>query len=413
MSLHALVLVTLLSAPSPAATAPTEVERAIEVRSPGRAAVRLDREVYEGAREDLGDLRILDDAGAVVPFVLDRGLFARDPVHRRPAIRNRGWRGDGALSAVVDFGGRARKSRLRLELSGDNFRRRVAVEGSEDGETWVTLVDEAWVFAVPGADAARYETVALPENDFPYLRVTVQPGESERGRFDLAGAELPAAAPPAREQDLEPRWTSAEEKDSRETWLNLDLGARHQPFRAVEISVEDERFFREVRVEARRQPATPSSPVPWVEIGRGALYRLEHGGRRREGLQVDVSGRERVLRLCVRNGDDRALRIREVSVRVPVERLAFEARPGRSYRLVYGSSSLRSPSFDLGRTIDDPVAWTDAAVEVNLGPARRAPAVPPPLPPWTERHPALLWLALVAVVLVLGGLTFHALRSPR
>src|SRR5512133_1535666 len=97
-------------------------------------AVRLDREVYEGARADLGDLRILDDTGALAPFVLDRGQRRCDPAPPRPLIRNRGWRGDRALSAVLDFGRRTRKPRLQLELSGDNFRRRVAVEGSDDGE---------------------------------------------------------------------------------------------------------------------------------------------------------------------------------------------------------------------------------------------------------------------------------------
>jgi hypothetical protein len=410
MSSSALLL--LLAAASPSPSPAPAFERAIEVRSPGRTAVRVDRAVYEGARADLGDVRVLDEEGALVPFVVDRGQGARVTAPPRPVIRNRGWRSDRALTAVLDFGGRARRSRLRLELSGDNFRRRVAVEGSEDGVAWVTLVDEAWVFAIPGSDAARYETLALPDNDFPYLRVTVQPGDGEKERIEIAGASLPGTEPPARELPLVPAWTVAEVKDSRETWLNLDLGARHQPFHAIELAVGDERFFREVRVEARRDPATASSPVPWVEIGRGALHRLEHGSRRRECLRLDVSGRERALRLRIRNGDDRPLAIREVSVRVPVERVAFEAQAGHSYRLAYGSPLLATPSFDLARTVEDPVAWTDAAATGSLGPERRTTPAATKAPPWTERHPALLWAALVAVVVALGGLTLRALRSP-
>ena len=152
----------------------------------------------------------------------------------------------------------------------------MAVEGSDDGENWVTLVDEAWVFAVPGDPAARYETLALPENDFPYLRVTVRPGDGEQQPVELTGASLPGAEPPARERLLTPGWTIAEVVDARETWLTLDLGARHQPFHAVELAIEDGRFFREVRVEARRDPAAAASPVQWVEVGRGVLYRIEH-----------------------------------------------------------------------------------------------------------------------------------------
>ena len=36
-------------------------ERRIDVPQPGRVTVALDRDVYENARADLGDLRIVDD----------------------------------------------------------------------------------------------------------------------------------------------------------------------------------------------------------------------------------------------------------------------------------------------------------------------------------------------------------------
>ena len=138
------------AAPSPA---PPAWERPIEVAAPGRISVRLDREVYEAARADLGDLRILDERGRDVPYVIDRADRLGLP-EARPGIRNRGWSPDGAATAVLDFGRRLGKRRLQLRLSGDNFRRRVAVEGGDDGSAWVRLVDEAWVFAVPGTEPA-------------------------------------------------------------------------------------------------------------------------------------------------------------------------------------------------------------------------------------------------------------------
>ncbi len=326
------------------------------------------------------------------------------------AIRNQSRRRDGAASAVLDFGGRLRKTRLQLSLSGENFRRRVSVEGGEAGDEWVTIVDEAWVFAVPGPAPARYETLTLPENDFPLLRVVVHPGDGERGRILLRAALVPAGQePPRREQVLEPHWTRAEDTRSRETWLTVDLGARHQPFHAVDLDVADARFFREARLEARREPAAGSGALWWAELGGGAVYRLEHDGRRRECLRLAVSGRERVLRLRLRNGDDRPLDIRGLSVRVPVERVVFEAAAGRSYRLAYGSPG-EAPTFDLGRTVGDAAAWAASAADAALGPAqgnRRAAASPP----WTERHPALLWSGLLLVVVVLALLTLRALRS--
>ena len=395
-----------------AASSPPTLERVVAVDVAGRVAVRLDRDVYEGARRDLGDLRVLDGRGAEVPFVVDRAQPDREEADVRPAVRNRGWRADGAATAVLDFDGRLPKRRLLLRLSGDNFRRRVAVEGGEDGRHWTTLVDEAWIFAVPGPEPARYESVDLPENDFPLLRVVVHPAPDEKGRPGIEDAWRPGEGrAPRREESLAPRWSEAPEAGKRETWLTVDLGARHQPFTAIELDVGDLRFFREVRVEERRDPAAPGAGERWIEIARGQVHRLEHEGRRREGLRIEAAGRARGLRLRVGNGDDRPLRVERVVVKVPVERLLFEApRPG-AYRLTYGSADRPAPAYDLVRTAGDLAAWGRTAHPLRLGPVRRLAAEDAAPAPWTERHPALLWAGLLLVVAALGALTWRALRQ--
>jgi hypothetical protein len=386
-------------------------EREVVVPGEGLVAVRLDRHVYEAARPDLGDLRIRDARGGVVPYVLDRGVAAPRP-ERHPRIRNRGTRQGGAATAVLDFGERVSRERLALRLSGENFRRRVSIEGSDDGHAWTTLVDEAWVFAIPGPEGARYEDVALPENDFALLRVTAFAGPREQTPVSIEDAWLPADEPRVRREEmLAPRWSRAEEPRSRETWLTLDLGARHQPFRAVALDVEDERFFREVRLEARADVTlSPSDTIApserWSPVGRGVVYRLGHDADSRERLRVEASGRARVLRLRLRNGDDRPLRIQGVSVVVPVERLLFEASHAAEYALTYGAPDLGAPTFDLARTLgEDPDAAT-----AELGPPIRREVVADVLP-WTERHPLLLWIGLVLVVAGLAALTWRALRS--
>jgi hypothetical protein len=408
---EAYVLPALAAGTLALAAVPPSFEREITLDGAGRVSVRLDRDVYEAARADLGDIRVVDEGGHDVPYLVDRAEVAGPSTEARPAVRNRGWRADGAATAVLDFGRRTGKRRLQLRLSGDNFRRRVAVEGSDDGVAWTTLVDEAWVFAVPGPGPARYETVELPENDFPRLRVVVHPGPDEKGRPGIEDALVPGDARPGeREEPLVPRWSAAQDEKTRDTWITLDHGARHQPFLAVELDVADERFFREVRVEARHEAEADSPAVGWDEIGRGAIYRLEHEGRRRECVRIEARGRGRSLRIRVRNRDDRPLRLRAVVVRVPVERLLFEASPPGRYRLTYGSAGRGAPSYDLARTAGDVATWGASARPTRLGPPRRLTAGEEAKRPWTERHPSLLWAGLLAVVLALGALTYGALR---
>jgi len=386
--------------------------RPIEAPVAGIAALELDAHVYEHARRDLADLRLLDAEGQGVPYLLEwEALASEAPVH--PEILNGGFRRGEAVYATLDFRERRRKRCLVLSLSGDNFRRRVTVEGSDDGSRWTTLTDEAWVFAIPGAAAARYETVPLPLNDQRLLRVTVRHGPDDPPRIEIRDAWSPGLArwEPAT-RSFEPRWSRSEDAQARETHLLVDLGARYQPFRAVVVEVEAERFFRPVVVEARREPPRPQDPPRWERLGDGALVSGRAGAPALRLARVELSGRERTLRVRIQNGDDRPLVVRSVRIEAPRERVVFEARAAGNYRLTYGGATARPPQFDLARRLDDPVAWAASATPLPLGTPEELPPAPEPERPWTERHPRLLWVGLIAAVLLLAGVTWRALSEP-
>jgi hypothetical protein len=391
----------------------TEASRSIEVGAPGPAVAALDRDVYENARADLGDLRIRDDEGREVPYLLAR-VGERPPEVARPAMRDASYvRGQKAM-VTLDFGAPTLKSHLALTLSGDDFRRRVSVEGRgrRDPE-WVTIVDQAHVFAVPPPTEARYETIPLPENNHQLLRVTVfhGPDDPDRIRITDAWAGIEERRRP-RETPIPAAMARADDARAGETVLTFDLGARHQPFRGVVLDVPLPRFWRGVAVEARLDPppGQAGAPLAWSHLGEGVLYRIESGGEVRESLRVDVAGRHRVIRLRIRNRDDAPLPVAGATVMAAVERIAFEAAPGRRYRLSYGDPRRTSPSYDLARTAGDPALFAARARETALGPPVHAPADLAEVP-WTERNPALLWGGLVAVVLALGVLTRQALRT--
>src|SRR5688572_19731637 len=246
-----------------AASAAAGVVRPVEAPGPGPVVVTLDGHVYENARADLGDLRVVDDSGRETPYLLARVDVQAAPV-RRPALRDAAFvRGKKAV-VTLDFGAPTLKSHLALALSGDNFRRRVMVEGRRRRDPeWATLVDQAYVFAVPPPSAARYETVALPENNHQLLRVTVFHGADDPERIEIHDAWIGVEEHRRpREQPLPARATRAEDASGRETVLTLDLGARHQPFRGIVVAAEDARFWRGAAVEARIDPPPGETGAP-------------------------------------------------------------------------------------------------------------------------------------------------------
>ena len=400
-----------LLAPAPSRSA--EVTRQIDHEAPGPSVVVLDRDVYENARADLADLRIADDEGREVPYLLVRA-DERPAPSTRPAMRDASFVRGRKATVTLDFGAPTLKSSLTLGLSGDNFRRRVTIEGRGRREPeWATIVDQAYVFAVPAPAAARYETIALPENNHQLLRVTVFHGPDDPDRIQIkdASAGIEERRRP-REAEVPARMTRAEDARARETILTLDLGARHQPFRGIVLDVASPRFWRGVGVEARVDPPPGQAgpPLAWTFLCEGAIYRAEAAGEVRESRRVDVAGRHRVVRVRIRNRDDAPLDVSGVTVLAPVERIVFEAVPGRRYHLTYDDHRRAAPVYDLVRTVGDPTLFAARAREAVLGPPVQIPAESI-VRPWTDRNPALLWAGLVAVVLALGALTRQALRS--
>lgn len=393
-------------------------ERAIIVPQPGKVFVALDRFVYEEARVDLADLRILDEAGSHVPFLLEEFREDPDPNLRQPRfLKRRFVRGESA-SVTLDFGDPLLKSGLVLSLSGQSFRRRIMVEGRNKHErAWATLTDSAYVVAIPGPSPARYETVSLPENNDRYLRLTAFHDPDDPGRIEFLQVwARPEGRRRARELSLVPaQLTQAEIQEQRETHITVDLGARHQPFRALAVDVTDREFFRGVVLEGLREgggmvQGRAPPPISWAKLGHGSLYRTSQGQRLCEQLRVDISGRERVVRLRIANLGDRPLEIRDVRVMAPLERLVFSAGAGRSYRLTYGVPELGPAEYDIQKTVRDPAVWIAQAIEGALAPPVRNVS-PPQRIPWTKRHPRILWGGLVAIVALLGSITWRAFKS--
>ena len=411
----ALAATALLAA---APEAPRTFERGIDARRPGKVVLTLDREVYERARPDLGDLRVVDETGADAPYLLDRVGSDPEPTFREPVAINRVFVRGRSASVTLDLREPMLKSELVLALPGDNFRRRVKVEGRNKHERqWTTITDGAYVFAVPEPAAARYETVQLPQNNQQFLKITVFNGPDDPPRLEILDAWVrPRERRKPREFALEPRMTRTDDAAERESRLVLDLGARYQPFRAVLLDVGDSEFFRGAIVEQRREPALDAGgesalPISWAPVlEQASLYRYQEEGETRECLRLEATGRARVLRVRIRNRDDRPLEVRGVTVMVPQERLVFEAASPHRYRLTYGDAGLEPPVYDVERTVGDAALWIAQASEGRWEP----PAVrvrERPRPPWTERHPAVLWAGLVAAVGLLAGVTWRALQS--
>jgi len=84
---------------------------------------------------------------------------------------------------------------------------------------------------------------------------------------------------------------------------------------------------------------------------------------------------------------------------------------GASYLLRYGDAALRAPLYDYARLYQPQTKVIAAQLGPELPNADYHPR--PDERPFTERHPELMWVALILVVAVLGGTALHSVKGKK
>ena len=105
------------------------------------------------------------------------------------------------------------------------------------------------------------------------------------------------------------------------------------------------------------------------------------------------------------NGDNPPLAISGVHLLSVERRVYFDPQGKSQLKLYYGDEKLGAPVYDYARFFKaDP-----AAAKAELGPGAHNEAYNgrPDSRPWSERHKAVLWLAMVLAVVVLAALAIR------
>jgi len=87
----------------------------------------------------------------------------------------------------------------------------------------------------------------------------------------------------------------------------------------------------------------------------------------------------------------------------------FEPQGRTKLKLYYGDQKLTGPDYDYAKFFrEDPNA---SPAQLSAESANPEYSGRPDDRPWSERHPAVLWAAMVAAVVLLGWLALRGLRS--
>jgi len=399
-------LATLHAASLPEAWNHWRYFRPIELgpaNAPRLADFIVPQEVYPRTQTGLGDLRIIDDRGAEVPFArLTRG-GSSDSVALPTTLRENSFAAGLYTQLVLDVGAKPPfHNAVEINTPETDFIEWAQVEASDDAHVWRVVQGRAPIFRFEKQGREGTQTLRYSENNARYLRVRIL---EKAGRFPVSGAAVyhTVVEPPER-VSLHANLVPEASPPAGQTAWRVDLGTPALSINEIRFSsAPASEFSRNVVVE------TSEDGKAWSNLANASIYRFHSGEAMEEQLTVRLPGEaeRRYWRIAVINGNDAPVpSIEPILFRTP-QHFLFEQQAGRSYRLLYGQTEAKRPEYDLQRRLND--KQIASAVAARLGTEEANADYSDPRP-WTERHEFLLWLVLGVAIALLG---LAALRSLR
>jgi hypothetical protein len=366
----------------------------------------VDEEIWNRARPDLADLRIYD-GDSQVQYALreQRGGMASQEAATK--ILNLGSV-DGRTEFDLDMldlssGQTGEYDRIRLNLDARDFVVTASVAGSNElGAKTATQLPPATVYDFTREELGSNPVLKLPPSNFHYLHVKLSAGISPT---QVKGASVYNL------QETKAVWTSvgscsAPSQIARTTVIACSAPL-HVPVDRVRFEVDPSQVnFRRAVV------LSDASDHGYGASGEITRVRMNRAGTSVVSEEMDVSsgGRRSVeMKITVDNGDNPPLAISGVHLLSVERRLYFDPQGKSLLQLYYGDDKLVSPVYDYARFFKaDP-----AAAKAELGPGSHNPAYGgrPDDRPWSERHKAVLWLAMILAVVVLAGMALRGLKA--
>lgn len=392
-------------------------QRPVESIGAGQNYFVVDETVWEHARPDLGDLRVFG-AQTETPYVLqvERGSLEQD--HQDVRVLQQSSVG-GKTQFLIDMAGIAEYDHVALKLTTRDFVAHAKVEGQDDlhGQQWASLSDTI-LYDLSKENLGSNSMLRLPRATYRYLRVTidgpVKPADvtgatsevhqEKKPLWRLVNAQYQTGTPPFKTTHMDPRLVACPPAP-KSTFYAFDVPANVPVERVVfDIDPAQNNFRREVTI------ADETCRI----IGTGEINRIHmvRAGRKIDSEQDEVSfssvGTKTIV-VSISNGDDPPLKITSARLEQHERRIYLDTTAANPLTLYYGDEKLESPVYDYAKLFQK----DQAAIPAKLGPevANTAYTGRPDERPWSDRHPAVLWIAIVGAVAVLGALALRSMKT--
>jgi hypothetical protein len=451
-----LMLACPLAAGADTSLKPNDFAYGIPIQTDGQSSVYeapLPADVYGGVtRPDLGDLRVFDADGNVVPHVIAPGgateeemtsawslsVFPiREGVNQTPdALSVMVRQGDSDAEVNLQGAGETKKKIVAYLLPSDNvtgamralnltwsgqdetFLLSVTLEASDDLKNWRTVVDDGLVAQLSpkeGASVSRKDRLEFPPTKANYLRLKLKDADRIAPKLVIDGASVSyvTGIKAAQREWMTVKGSPA--PNAPQSYV-FDLGAP-LPVDRFEVLLPEGNRALDVEILSNNKPDEAKTSQY-----SGLIYRLKESGREVvSGILIPSGSYSKTPQrywYLDRKDDAAGFGSEGPSLKagwVP-ERIVFVATGKAPYTLAYGNAVLHKARFDEGALSQLQEGLQRGVASLghrkDLGGSGKLIAPPPPPPSVKEIWGKRLALAgMVLATVLLGWMAYRLARQ--
>jgi hypothetical protein len=318
-----------------------QYQQPFDLPAAGLVKLSLPVETLDAARPALEDLRVYDDAGNELPYLVEHPAPASKVVRNVKSFQTSLNPQNTVIT--LETGLTRPLDGVALETPANNFIKAIQIEGSSDGRRWQTIAQGKSVFRQPnGASELHLE---IPPGVWGWLRLTVDDQRSQPVPF--TGARIFAASGESAPDEAVPVTIAERHESPGETRLTLNLGAANLALSEIQIETTESLFTRRVTLAV---PQISEDSIREQTLASGLVYRIAVEGQPTSAnlsVPLEAQVRSRELLMLIHNYDSPPLPITLVRAkRRPVYLVFLAKQPGAHY-LLSGNPRCTAPQYDL------------------------------------------------------------------
>lgn len=315
--------------------------QSFEVAAPGLVKLSLPVATLDAARPALEDLRLYDDAGNELPYLIQHPVPAARAIQSAKSFQVALKR--NATVITLETGLSQPLDGVVLESPANNFIKSAQIEASTDGQRWQNLAQGRPIFRQPGGASQLH--LAVPAGVRPWLRLTLDDERSQP--IPITGVQVQAAAGETAPSEPVLATIAERHENPGETRLTLNLGAANLNVTSIEIATPAPLFTRRVTlVEAQ----VSEDVIRERTLAQGTIYRVAVDGQpvsTNLTVALDRQVRSRELLVLLQNQDSPPLPISAVRAERRPVYLVFLAPTAGPHHLLAGNRRCGAPRYDL------------------------------------------------------------------